>query len=373
MTRRIAVFGIGRNSYTNASVVRAIQKVFADHAVDWIDLHELCTRESRHLLDVATAFHAAREFGIACNLRRQRLWTTYLFHLRSRIARGILARGAYRFSLQIQSLFDASTARTPNFVYTDNTMLANMRYPDSTPNDVPVSEQWVQLERSIFHNARIVFVMSENVRRSLIEDYACEPGSIVCAYGGPNAPIERTAQRDDANARILFVGKEWAAKGGEVLLAAFTRLRARVPDARLTIVGCAPKIDEPGCEVIGRVPPQQLVDLYSRSSVFCLPTRREAFGIVFIEAMSYGLPIIASDVGAIPDFVREGVNGFRIPLGDVQALAARLECLLTNDALRKAMGERSAEIARDYTWERTARIMRETIEREMPPPPKVVS
>jgi glycosyltransferase involved in cell wall biosynthesis len=164
------------------------------------------------------------------------------------------------------------------------------------------------------------------------------------------------------NKEILFVGVHWIRKGGPQLVEAFRRVRARIPDARLTIVGCSPEIHVEGCEVRGRVSPSELAMYYQRASVFCMPTRYEPFGIVYLEAMAYKLPIVATDVGAIPDFVLNGENGFRVRPGDFGDLAERLIVLLSNPALCSSMGKRGSDIAKQYTWERTGRIFRETIE-----------
>jgi glycosyltransferase involved in cell wall biosynthesis len=296
-------------------------------------------------------------------LKQRALWTTFLFGLRSRIAREEISRRNYRFSLQVQSNYDASTPGVPHFVYTDNTVLANTHYKNAKRSDVQVTEQWLEQERQIYHHARICFVMSRNVRRSLIEDYGYPPDRVVCAYGGPNAPIAPVANRRYDQRNILFVGREWDRKGGPELVEAFRLVRANISDATLTIVGCSPKVDQPGCRVIGRVPPSELGSYFRDASLCCIPTRLEPFGMVYIEAMAHRLPIVATDVAAIPDFVLNGENGFRVEPYDIRALADALIRVLINPDLCARMGERSYAISKTYTWDNTGTIMRRTIER----------
>jgi glycosyltransferase involved in cell wall biosynthesis len=309
----------------------------------------------------------AREVGLnARQLKRRRHWTTYLFKQRSLRASEQISKSRYLFSMQIQSTFDASVPGLPHFVYTDNTMLANLQYEAARKADLPVTDQWIAQERRLYQNARACFVMSHNVARSLIEDYGCDPHRVVRAYSGRNVTVRVKAENNYDQKNILFVGVDWERKGGPELLAAFRLVRERIPDATLTIVGCSPQIEEPGCHIMGRVAPSGLSRYYAAASVFCMPTRQEPFGIVFVEAMTHRLPIVATEVGAIPDFVSNGDNGFRVSPGDTQGLARALILLLSNPTLCRQMGERSHDASKIYTWDNVAAIMRTVIQRFVP-------
>jgi glycosyltransferase involved in cell wall biosynthesis len=364
---RIALVGIGLNSYTNPSVAAGLRRVFPDYEIDWIDLRKLVKTRTHHLVKLFTVAHAVLEFGQSVLLHPGRLgrraaWTTFLFRLRSRIAHEQIARRRYLFSMQIQSTFDASTPGLPHFVYTDNTVLANTHYKDSQRSQVPVTDEWLELERQIYHNAEKCFVMSQNVGRSMIEDYGCEPEKVVCAYGGPNASIADVKNKRYDQKNILFVGTVWDRKGGPELLAAFRLVRTQIPDATLTVVGCSPEIDEPGCHIVGRVQPSELATYYRNASVFCMPSRLEPFGIVYIEAMAHRMPVVVTDIAATPDFVTNGENGFRVEPYDTKGLADSLIKILGNPELAARMGERSYAVSRTYTWDNTAAIMRDAIE-----------
>ncbi len=94
--------------------------------------------------------------------------------------------------------------------------------------------------------------------------------------------------------------------------------------------------------------------LYSTASIFVLPTLKETFGIVLIEAMHYGLPIITTNVAAIPELVTNSENGFLIPPKSSQALAVALSKLIENPELRTEMGEKGHQrVANLYNWEQT--------------------
>ena len=133
-------------------------------------------------------------------------------------------------------------------------------------------------------------------------------------YSGGNAPLPPGPPAFDearyAAKRILFVGLRWEVKGGPQLVEAFRRVLEVHPDATLTIVGCSPAVHVPNCQVVGVVPAEELPAYYQQASLFCVPSIRDAFGSAFIEALSYGLPVVTSDFGAMPEFVREGVTGY---------------------------------------------------------------
>jgi glycosyltransferase involved in cell wall biosynthesis len=262
----------------------------------------------------------------------------------------------------MQSLFDGSTPGIPHFIYTDHTHLENLSYAASRNN--LYSEKWIALEREVYANASLTFVRSSNVRRSVMEDYQQPGDKVVLVYAGSNASVGplKNENREYAQPHILFVGLDWKRKGGPDLVKAFDLVRENCPEARLTIVGARPELDIPNCEVIGKVPPEELDQYYQQANVFCLPTTLEPFGIVFIEAMTAHLPIVATRVGAIPDFVEEGKNGWLIEPGDVKAIARTLLTLLKDPAMCRAFGEYSYRLTIErYSWKAVGEKFRENI------------
>lgn len=154
------------------------------------------------------------------------------------------------------------------------------------------------------------------------------------------------------------MGIDWARKGGPELAAAFSKILAVHPDAQLTIVGATPTLDLPNCHVAGRVSTQELSAYYRRASIFCLPTKREPFGIVFLEALAHQLPIVGTDIGAIPDFVEHGANGYLVPPFDVPALTEALLNLLGDPDQCRRFGERGkTHIFTRYNWESVTAAM----------------
>jgi glycosyltransferase involved in cell wall biosynthesis len=351
---------IGDFSSANERIFEQLRRQFPDLAADVIDVRDLnvaSRSDAARLL-----FAVAREYGPAACLTRGRFFnrvlrTGYSFRkIRARLLQRLLRR-PYVFTFQTQSLFDASVPGTPHFVYTDHTHLANLFYSAEARPPL-ASRTWRELERSIYNNARINFTMSRHVARSLTEHYGCREAQIECVYAGSNVPMADLQELGSArfsHKRILFVGIDWERKGGPVLLEAFRRVRQSHPTAELVIVGCSPEISMPGCRVVGRVPLADVAAFYRSASVFCLPTTVEPFGFVFIEAFAHGLPVVATDIGAIPDFVEEGRSGHRVGCGDSAQLADRLSELLADPARCAAFGARGQALVRDrYTWQATA-------------------
>lgn len=278
-------------------------------------------------------------------------------------------RGAYQFTIQTQSMFDASAPTIPHFVYTDHTELTNVKYPAFDRRKL-MDSWWIELERQIYHNAHKVFTMSSHVTQSLLEDYGCSPASVECIYAGSNSRISAASSPNPSTPIILFVGVDWQRKGGPQLVEAFEHVIQKHPGARLRIVGCSPTITTHGCEIVGRIPLEQMRPIYEQATIFCMPTRIEPFGIAFVEAMHAGLPVVATDIGAVPDLVTNGVNGFRVPVDDVGALASALDQVLANPELARRMGAASREIARErYSWDavggRLASSIRSCLEKSL--------
>jgi len=365
MAPKIAFIRKGQWPLANVSTAKTLQAHFPEYEVEEIDLIPLMRRDTK--LIAANALPMVLEYGSDMMLRRRGvkeafLITSHMFKTIKRMVAERLNPDEYIFSFQMQSLFDASLPGLPHFVYTDHTVLANKQYPGFSPRQL-YNPAWMKLEPSIYHNARLVFTRSTNVARSMVEDYGCDPERVKCVYAGSNTPISPQPASDEryASQNILFIGIDWERKGGPELVAAFALLRAKYPQATLTIVGANPPINEPGVEVVGRVPVEELPQYYQKAAIFCLPTKLEPFGIVLVEAMAYRLPIVSTNIGAVPDMVVHGENGLLVEPGTVYELAAELDRLLADPDLGRQYGQRSASVAARYNWDDVGQRMREEI------------
>lgn len=353
----------------NLRVCHLLSEAFPDLKCEVLD----CSRElrSRPIALMSICVRTAIEAGPGIFKSRSALRDAILRSvatenwIKKRVARRVSAANV-AFTFQMQSLFDASVPDCPNFVFTDHTRLENLNYPASDQGSAPPQRR-IDRETEIYANAKMVFVRSENIKRSLIEQYRINPHMVEVVYAGSNLQGERAHQPDTLDRdpyTILFVGLDWERKGGPELLAAFRLLRQTHPQARLVIAGAAPVIpgDIEGIEVVGEVSIADLGELYQRAGIFCLPTRREPFGIVFLEAMEHGLPVVGTDIGAQVDFIRNGETGFRVPVRDPEALAAALRRLCDDPEAARAMGQRGERLIRErYNWKSVVAKMTATI------------
>ncbi|MCS7386495.1 MAG: glycosyltransferase family 4 protein [archaeon GB-1867-005] len=169
---------------------------------------------------------------------------------------------------------------------------------------------------------------------------------------------------------VLYVGRLVHRKGVHVLIKAFSRVVREVPDAKLLVVGegymlpflkmLVWQFDLNGkVRFLGRVSEDRLPSIYRRSRVVVMPSLyRESFGIVALEAMASGRPIIASAVGGLPEVVCDGASGFLVPPGNEVLLAERIVQLLCDRDLAWRMGMAGREIAvKRYSWERIASLV----------------
>jgi glycosyltransferase involved in cell wall biosynthesis len=175
---------------------------------------------------------------------------------------------------------------------------------------------------------------------------------------------------------VLYVGRiarTSAWKGIGVLVRAMAEVRRRVPDARLELVGDGDAVadhraraDSLGLRDAvtfrGPLGGADLVSAYQGAAVVALPslTAAESFGIVLIEAMACGRPVVGSAVGGIPGVIDDGVDGLLVPPGDPSALAATIAGLLTDPDRRQALGGKGrAKVEASYDWStQTGRTLR---------------
>jgi glycosyltransferase involved in cell wall biosynthesis len=364
--RRFAFVTIGSFSGTNPRLLPLLEERFPDLAVDVIDIPSWV--RSRRTVLAANLAAVMRERGLRVTLDRRRRWgpfwrTPYIFEAVRKAMRERVALGDYAFTIQTQSMFDASVPGVPNFVYTDHTARVSASLPRFTQRAAwPAG--WLEREREIYHHASCVFTMSDHVARSVIEDYGVDANRVRCVYAGSNAdmPDSSSVQPDYDGKQALFVGLKWRLKGGPDLLAAFELLREREPEARLAIVGCEPPVEVENVTVFGQLPLEAIAGHYARSAVFCMPTRGDAFGIVFVEALSHGLPVVGTRVGAVPEIVQDGETGYLVEPGDVRGLADALTRLLADPERCRAFGTLGRRrMLERYTWPRVADSITTTI------------
>jgi starch synthase len=321
------------------------------------------TRRPRPNLDVA--LHLAAAVGRFGRLGVQHRWNTgFAFDRHSRDAGDALRalRPAPDLVLQNGALFSPGLPpRYPYVLLLDHTRALAQASPAWPAAGLEAPAEygpgWFVREAALYRGAAAIACFSENVARSLERDYGVERDRVTVVGAGANVFPETAPRRDDGRT-IVFVGKDFARKGGHVLLDAFARVRRTFPKARLVVAGAPPPDPRdipPGVFFLGPVGLDELPALLSQSTIFALPTLREPFGIAFLDAMACGLPCVGTRIEAIPEIVREGETGLLVPPGDPIPLALALERLLGDSVLARAMGARGrARVFAGALWSHVA-------------------
>jgi hypothetical protein len=349
------------------------EKAFPEYDIDIIDVKAIFKAQPATFLEnmLATIFEYGGKLALKHITLREAFFTNrYLYTKISNLIKERVTAGEYAFTFQVQSLFDASTDQVPHFVYTDHTHLARLTYPNFDQRELR-SQSWIDMERGIYEHAAITFTRSSNISKSIIEQYHIPANKVIVAGVGSNLDTHDIHLDNDdyGNKNILFVGIDWERKGGPDLFEAFQLVLKKHPDASLTIVGCNPEHNLPNCEVVGKIPVDEVGKYFCRASIFCLPTKLEPFGVAFIDALYYKLPIVATNIGAIPDFVKPGENGYLIEPGDVESLAQYLDTLLSNPGRCKRFGQQGYALATaNYSWDKVAEKMSNAIRKIIHPP-----
>jgi glycosyltransferase involved in cell wall biosynthesis len=171
-------------------------------------------------------------------------------------------------------------------------------------------------------------------------------------------------------------------KGSRTLLAAFARARGRIgPDALLAVAGGETLFDyadyrdawerdaadlglvvhrgpapppDADVAVLGPIPDDDMPALFRAADLFAFPSEREGFGLVVLEAQAAGLPVVASDLPVLHEFLRDGEDCVMVPVGDAEALAGALVTTLEDGALRERITRGGRATAGRFTWQAAA-------------------
>jgi glycosyltransferase involved in cell wall biosynthesis len=239
----------------------------------------------------------------------------------------------------------------------------------------------------IVSDARVLVVQTHEEERLMRATGVPLPRTAIIPPGYTPLPPPLDGDRPFANSVgvdgpfVLFVGRLASNKGLLPLLDAFRGLAARHPEASLVLVGEdggeRARVEErirslgigPRVRLPGFVADERLLSAAFREArLSVLPSEYEAFGLVLLESLAQGTPVIASRVGGIPEFVEDGKAGLLVPPLDAAALEAALDRLWSDPALRDRLGTYGRdEVVPRYTWDRVVdqllSVYREALDR----------
>jgi glycosyltransferase involved in cell wall biosynthesis len=314
----------------------------------WHSYREICRRfDDVHLLDspwldaVVERLSSLQRYGLS--IRQQRALSSYNGRLMTKRVREIapdilLSVGASHKVLAMEP--------TCPVIHVSDGLFSTMagyydkygRFGHGTKRDAHADHQ------TLLNKTAMTLFASEWARTSALQLYEYpESRTRVVPFGANIDEDPGFRQRgSDGPLTLLFLGYDWKRKGGSTVLATWRELRKRTDDAQLHIVGCSPPeaADIDGVTVHGRLNKAKVEDrrlfddLFNRASFFFMPSRQEAFGMVFCEAAAYGVPSIATETGGVPTSVVNGVTGLLLPIDATAAMFADRILDIWNDKPR---------------------------------------
>jgi len=233
------------------------------------------------------------------------------------------------------------------------------------------------LERLNLEAADHVLTTSRYSKHRIMELYGLPASKISIVPEGIDLAewsrrLKKAPKRRKKEITILCVAKQFPRKRISLLLEAVHRLKSAYP-LKLRIIGDGPehesikkKAKELGLqEAIAGAVPGSLASEYAKADLFCLPSVQEGFGIVFLEAMAAGLPVVAARSAAIPEVVKNGRTGLLVQANDVSDLAKKLEKLILSPSLRRRFSQNARKEVKRYDWPIVAKVFLNTVKTEV--------
>lgn len=333
-----------------------------------------------HVVDVGVTYPPALRATLKAVTARRRdgRWVSMWRHSRAArhygeaAVRRAATRGGCDAVLQIQ---DLAHVELPYLIYQDLSYDVLLAIADSDGELLHFPSLTVEgisrlrdRQHRIYAGAAGLLAMSQWFADQLVTHSGVAPERVHVVHPGATAAQEvdprrlaaaHERRRGGARTRLLFVGKDFQTKGGDLVLAAAERLRRDLdPRISLTIAGprswSAPGPVPEWVDFLGRIPVAEIGDLYHSHDLFVLPSRFEGFGIAFVEALAHGLPCIGRDAFAMSEIITPGVNGDLITGDDPDALATAIARTLADTGLYDKTQQQAAATAAEYSWERAA-------------------
>jgi glycosyltransferase involved in cell wall biosynthesis len=241
-----------------------------------------------------------------------------------------------------------------------------LRRPERTAREI--RRDYPRLARDHARRADLVVVSSNFAARDVVGTFGLDASRVVVCPAG--APSWKRVTRRPERGYLLFLGTLEPRKNVGGLLDAYERLLARRRDAPdLWLAGRATRSAVPWIERTQRAPlsgrvtlpgyvdPQHRRALYEGASLLILPSFDEGFGLTALEAMTLGVPVVASERGALPELI--GDAGLLTDPEDPDSIAAAIACVLDDPALAADLVERGLARAARFDWDHSARLLRE--------------
>ncbi len=211
---------------------------------------------------------------------------------------------------------------------------------------------WSSVYQTMFEQCDCGIVLSESLKQK-IEEHIGKSEKLRVVYN-PCPIVAKTTQYEKKN-QILFSGTLYEGKGYKDFISAFAKVADKHPDWKIILAGngevgqASSLAKESGIdnqvELLGWVNGESKDKAFKQASVFCLPSYAEGFPMAVLDAWAYGLPVITTPVGGIPDVAMDGENMLLFNPGDIETLAEKLDIIMSDESLRNKLSAASAKMA----------------------------
>lgn len=274
---------------------------------------------------------------------------------------------------------------TPFFIFHDLDMktLLDWRHRGERtymcdPMPIPILKKRMDQQLDVYAKASGLLIASDWIAKS-IRSYIEEPEKVyTVGMGHRYEPIELNEsllQERFENPQLLFIGKNGVGKGIDIVLSAFEILREEMPQAKLKIITDIRGLPRTIKRELGKtdqgidayatgIPREMLREFYLKSSIFVMPSRFDAWGKVFFEAMAFGMPVMGARNCAMPEFIKDGYNGYTTNY-DPDEVADRILSIFNSFEKYKNMSENAILVSERYTWDKVAQNMIDIISKNI--------
>lgn len=218
-----------------------------------------------------------------------------------------------------------------------------------------------QSQMDYYKHCSGIFTMGKWAAIDLVERCGIPKDKVFHVGGGVNLDTSKIDYSKKEGRRFLFVGRDFERKGGFLVCEAFNKLKRQRPNIELYIAG--PKEDPilkhsiTGYHFMGDCDHNKLSELFNLCDVFVMPSYFEAYGLVFIEALTYGLPCIGRDAYEMPYFIEEGKTGFLLKNESSSELSKLMSALLDNKGILQNVKDKRSWYVHEYSWKNVANRM----------------
>lgn len=222
-----------------------------------------------------------------------------------------------------------------------------------------------KLQREYYLKSKGIFTMGKWLADELINNYGLPPNKVFHVGGGCNIDTKSIDYSNKTGNKILFIGRDFERKNGKLVIEAFKLSKKKRKDLELFIAG--PKkldINYEGIHFLGDVSYEGLIEYYNKCDIFCMPSKFEAYGLVFVEALIFGLPCIGKKTYEMPYFIEEGKTGYLLGEESEIELSELMLKLINDEQIKENVRKKRDWYINEYSWDSVSKRIASIIEKD---------